>query len=122
MILGLQIIGLIFAFSMIYFAVLHYKRKEIGKYEIISWIVVWIGVAVVVVFPELLRRFATTFFVSRVFDLMVVGGFVLVISMTTSAYLRTKKLEKKLEEIVRREAIKNTNSKNRTTNNKQKHK
>lgn len=122
MILGLQIIGLIFAFSMIYFAVLHYKRKEIGKYEIISWIVVWTGVAVVVIFPELLRRFATTFFVSRVFDLMVVGGFVLVISMTTSAYLRTKKLEKKLEEIVRREAIKNTNSKNRTTNNKQKHK
>lgn len=122
MILGLQIIGLIFAFSMIYFAVLHYKRKEIGKYEIISWIVVWTGVAVVVVFPELLRRFATTFFVSRVFDLMVVGGFVLVISMTTSTYLRTKKLEKKLEEIVRREAIKNTNSKNRTTNNKQKHK
>lgn len=122
MILGLQIIGLIFAFSMIYFAVLHYKRKEIGKYEIISWIVVWTGVAVVVIFPELLRRFATTFFVSRVFDLMVVGGFVLVISMTTSTYLRTKKLEKKLEEIVRREAIKNTNSKNRTTNNKQKHK
>jgi hypothetical protein len=107
---------------MIYFAVLHYKRKEIGKYEIISWIVVWTGVAVVVIFPELLRRFATTFFVSRVFDLMVVGGFVLVISMTTSTYLRTKKLEKKLEEIVRREAIKNTNSKNRTTNNKQKHK
>ena len=30
MIIGLQIIAILFAFSMIYFAVLHYKRGELG--------------------------------------------------------------------------------------------
>jgi hypothetical protein len=106
MIIGLQIIALIFAFSMIYFVVLHYKRGEISKSEIISWMVMWAAAIVVIVFPELLRTFASTFLVTRVFDLMVIAGFILVISLVTSSYIRTKKLEKKLEEMVRREALK----------------
>lgn len=116
MIIGLQIIGLIFAFSMVYFAVLHYKRGEIGKSEIISWVVMWSVAIVIIIFPEILRKFASTFFVTRVFDLMVIAGFILVITMVSSAYLRTKKMEKKLEDLVRQEAIKNTNSKNQITN------
>ncbi len=106
MIIGLQIIALIFAFSMIYFVVLHFKRGEISKSEIISWIIMWAAAIVIIVFPELLRKFASTFLVTRVFDLMVIAGFILVISLVTSSYIRTKKLEKKLEDMVRREALK----------------
>ncbi len=105
MIIGLQIVALIFAFSMIYVAVLHYKRKEINRNEIIGWAVMWAVAIVVIIFPELLRTFASTFLVTRVFDLMVIAGFILVISMVGSAYIRTKKMEKKLEDLVRREAL-----------------
>jgi hypothetical protein len=106
MIIGLQVIALLFAFSMIYFAVLHYKRGEINGMEIGSWLLMWVFAIVVIVFPELLKNFASTFLVTRVFDLMVIAGFILVISMVASAYVRTKKLEKKLEDLVRREALK----------------
>lgn len=106
MIIGLQIIALLFAFSMVYFAVLHYKRKEISRTEIISWGLMWGLAIIVIVFPELLQSFAKTFLVTRVFDLMVIGGFILTISMVATAYVRTKKLEKKLEDMVRREALK----------------
>jgi len=106
MIIGLQIIALIFAFSMIYFVMLHYKRGEIGRSEIFSWVIMWAAAIVVIIFPELLRTFASTFLVTRVFDLMVIAGFILVISLVTSSYIRTKKLEKKLEEMVRHEALK----------------
>ncbi|MGA3291908.1 MAG: DUF2304 domain-containing protein [Candidatus Microgenomates bacterium] len=106
MIIGIQIIALLFAFSMIYFAVLHYKRGELDRSEIISWAIMWGAAIVIIIFPEILRKFASTFLVTRVFDLMVIGGFVLVISMVSSAYLRTKKNEKKLEELIRREALK----------------
>jgi hypothetical protein len=105
MIIGLQIIALLFAFSMVYFAVLHYKRREISKTEITSWLIMWIVAIIVIIFPELLRSFASTFLVTRVFDLMVIGGFILVISIVSVAYIRTKKLEKKLEELVRKEAL-----------------
>lgn len=102
MIIGLQIVALLFAFSMIYFAVLNYKRSELSGMEAASWIIMWSAVVVVVIFPELLRSFAKTFLVTRVFDLMVIGGFILVISMVSSAFLRTKRNERKLEELVRR--------------------
>jgi hypothetical protein len=106
MIIGLQIIALIFAFSMLYFAMIHYKRREISRTEVITWFVMWGVAIVVIVFPELLRSFSRTFLVTRVFDFMVIAGFVLVISLTASSYVRTRKLEKKLEDIVRREALK----------------
>lgn len=107
MIIGLQITALLFSFSMVYFAVLHYKRGELNGMEIGSWLIMWIATIVIIIFPELLKDFAKTFSVARVFDLMVIGGFVVVISMVGSAYLRTKKLEKKLEDLVRRDALKN---------------
>jgi len=107
MILGLQIIAIIFAFLMIYFAILHRKRGELDKTEILSWVVIWMIIIIIVVFPELLRRFAQAFFITRLFDLMVVGGFLLVILMAARTYISTKKIEKKLEDYVRRETLKN---------------
>lgn len=106
MIIGLQIISLLFAFSMIYFAVLNFKRGEIGGFEITSWLIMWTIAIVIIIFPELLRSFASTFLVTRVFDLMVIGGFVLVISMVVTAYVRTKRLEKRLEDLVRKLSLK----------------
>lgn len=106
MIIGLQIIAILFSLSMIYFAVLNYKRREINRMELIGWMVIWIGTIIVVVFPELLRTFAKTFLFARVFDMMVVGAFILVISMVVSAYMRTKRNEKKLEDLVRKLSLK----------------
>lgn len=106
MIIGLQIIALLFAFTMIYFAVLNYKRNEINAAELLGWLVIWIGVCSVVIFPELLRAFASTFLVTRVFDLMVIGGFVLVISLVSAAYIKSKRNEKKLEDLVRKLSLK----------------
>ncbi len=106
MIIGLQIIAILFALCMIYFAIHSYKRGELGVIEIVSWIATWLLTIVIVTFPELLRTFAGTFLVTRVFDLMVIGGFILVIGIVSSAYVRTKRLEKKLEDLVRREALK----------------
>lgn len=102
MILGLQVVGVFFALVMIYLALLNYKRGELNGAEILSWLIVWVFVIFVTVFPELLRTFATTFAVSRLFDLMVVGAFIVVIGMVSSAYVRTKRLEKRLEELVRK--------------------
>lgn len=106
MIIGLQIIAILFAFSMIYFAVLHYKKGALNGTEIFSWLAMWSAAIIIIIFPELLRPFARTFLVTRVFDLMVIGGFILVISMVGSAYIRTKRLEKKLEDFVRKQALK----------------
>ena len=111
MILGLQLIAIIFSFLMIYLALLNKRRGEIDKSEFVSWSVIWSLTIFIVIFPELLRSFAQRFFITRLFDLMVIGGFVLVITMTVKSYLSTKKMERKLEDLIRKEALKNVKKK-----------
>lgn len=105
MILGLQIIALTFALIMIYFAYLHYRRREINSIEITFWIAAWMGAIFIVLFPNIINVFAETIAISRAFDLAVLGGFILVIPLVYNAYIKTKRMEKKLEEFVRRDAL-----------------
>lgn len=111
MILGLQIIALVFALIMIYFAYLHYRRGEIGGMEMLFWLIAWIGAVLIVIFPELFRAFSQTISVSRAFDLAVLGGFILVIPMVYTSYIRTRRNERKLEELIRKEALKEARKK-----------
>lgn len=104
MILGLQIIAVIFSLVMIYFAYLHYRRSEINSLEILLWFAVWIGAIFMALFPEIFRAFSATIAISRAFDLAMVGAFILVIPIVYTAYIRTKRLERKLEELIRKEA------------------
>ncbi len=104
MIIGLQIVAILFSLMMVYLALLHYKRRELNGVEILSWVIIWVFTIFAVIFPEILRTFALTFAISSVFDLMVVGGLVLVISIASASYIRTRRIEKKFEEFVRKEA------------------
>ena len=107
MIIFLQIIGLIFALTMIYFALLNYKRREIDNLEFYIWVVIWAAVMLIAVFPDFLRTFSRDVLITRLFDLLVIGGIVLVILLSAKAYLTSKKLEKKVERFIRDEALKN---------------
>lgn len=110
MIVGLQIIALIFSLIMIYFAYLHYRRGEMNGIEILFWIMAWTGAIVIAVFPEIFRAFSATIAISRAFDLAMIGGFILVIPITYLSYIRTKRLEKKFEEFIRNESLKGIKS------------
>jgi hypothetical protein len=68
--------------------------------------ILWISVILIVIFPGFLRDLAINFFITRLFDLIVVGGFLFLISITSWLYLRTKRLENKLERIIREDALK----------------
>lgn len=107
MILGLQIIALIFSLIMIYFAYLHYRRGEINGIEILFWMMCWLAAIFIVIFPEIFRTFARTVSVSRAYDLAVLGGFILVIPLIYFSYVRSKRVERKLEELIRGNALKN---------------
>jgi hypothetical protein len=113
MIIGLQITGFIFALLMMYLSLVHYKKGNLNGMEIGVWLVVWTCVILAIFFPEILRTYALTFAVSRLFDLMVVGAFIVVITLVSASYVRTKKTEKKVEELVRKSALSKTGSKNK---------
>jgi len=102
----LQFSALIFSLAMVYFALIHYRKGTISKLEMWVWLIIWLFAIFSVVFTDILRSFAKTFSFSRLFDMMVVGGFFLVISLSVRSYLITRKLEKKFEDFVRKKALK----------------
>lgn len=109
MITGLQIVAIVFSLIMVYLAYLHYQRKEIGKIEFMSWWLIWSAAVIIIIFPELLRGFAGTFLITRVFDFMVIGGFILVITLSYQSYVKNKALERKIEKLVRELSLKEKN-------------
>lgn len=115
MILGLQVTALVFALIMVYMALVQRKRGELNGMEYAVWLLIWGITILATLFPELLRTYATAFAVTRLFDLMVVGGFIVVISLVSMAYIRVKRLERKLEKYVRQEALKDTTPPRKTS-------
>jgi hypothetical protein len=109
MIVGLQITGIFFALAMIYFALLHYKKQHLSSMEIVSWIVIWVFVILIVLFPDIVRVYSMSFAVSRVLDLLIGGAFIIIFIMVSSSYVRVNKLEKRIEELVRKLALKEKN-------------
>jgi len=106
MILGLQFLAVIFALLMVYLAYVSFRRKEINRVEAGIWTLAWSIALLMVLFPNTLRNFAETFFISRLLDVLIMGGFVLIITMVAIAYIKTRQVEKKIEELVRKLALK----------------
>ena len=106
MLLGVQIMGILFALVMLYITFLHQKRKEFSRSELSFWAVLWLVFIYVTIFPTSLGFIVKTLSFNRPFELLVVLGFFFVISLGFYNYFITKDNKKKIEEIVRKIALK----------------
>ena len=103
--IGIQILAILFALWMTYFTFLHYRRKEFSRFDAFLWQVLWVGLIAVVIFPGSVRFILRTFSITRTFDLIVIVGIMALIGMTFRNYVIIKRLERRIEEDVRREAM-----------------
>ena len=106
MVLGVQLIGFIFAVFMAYYSFLHYKRGDFTIKEFSFWIVMWIMLIIISLFPGILDIFVKKLNFSRTFDLLVVVGLILLIAMFFYLYLLLRSNQRKLEQLVRNLAYK----------------
>ncbi len=106
MVLEIQIIGVTFALVLSYFSFLQLKRKEITNLEFAFWVVCWLGIAAIALFPSILDPIVETFAFARALDLVIVLGFLFLITVTYFNYSAIKKIKKKQETIVREVAFK----------------
>ena len=66
--LGIQIIGILFGFFMMYYTFLHYKRKEFTVKEYGFWLILWAVFLIVTLFPGLLDPILKSLSISRTLD------------------------------------------------------
>ena len=105
MIIGLQIVGLIFGLGMLYLTFLHFKRKEYLKGDFIVWSVVWLFFLFMVMFPSTLYGIMESLMIERTVDFFVIGGFMLFSIIIFQMYVSLKRMQNKVEEVVRKVAM-----------------
>lgn len=106
MILGIQLLGLIFGLFMLYYSFIHYKRKEFTSKEWTFWLLLWIVFLYVTLFPRALDFVVSTLNLPRTMDLFIIVGFMVLIAMFFYTYTLVRINQRKLEQIVRRIAKK----------------
>src|SRR4030042_1426830 len=110
-ILGVQIISILFAVFMIYVAFLHWKRKDFNGGEIFFWLALWLGFFFFTFFPDILQNVTKKLFFTRVMDFLMVMAFMILAFLGFQNYVSNRRMEKKIEELVRKEAKKKKNEK-----------
>ncbi len=105
----IQLLGIIFGLGMMYFTFVKYKRKELNKTEFLVWFGGWILLALVAIKPSALDFISGHLKFYRRLDFFVVVGFFVLLGLGFFNYSTVKKLEKKLEVYVRKEAIEEAN-------------
>tara|TARA_Y100000310_G_scaffold345650_1_gene467730 strand:+ start:3899 stop:4231 length:333 start_codon:yes stop_codon:yes gene_type:complete len=105
MLIGIQILGLLFGLLMLYLSFVNYKRKEFTIKECSFWLVLWALFIVVTIIPGSLDFFVENLELTRTMDLFIILGFMFLIGAVFYTYTIVRKNQKKLESIVRKVAI-----------------
>lgn len=101
----IQFIGILFGLTMLYMIFLKLKRKEISGNESFIWFAGWIAFIAMSISPKLLDPIIKTLNFSRRIDFFVVLGFFVLLGLSFYNYSQVKKMEQKLEKVVRKEAL-----------------
>jgi len=104
--IGIQILALLFVLWMTYFSFLHFRRREFTLWEYAFWQLVWLGLAVVVIFPSSVKFIVQTLGFNRAFDLLTVAGIILLFGVTFRNYVLVRRTDRRLEELVRKISLK----------------
>ena len=104
-ILGIQILGTLFAVFMIYYTFLHHKRKELTIKEYLFWISLWVLFIILTLFPHILQPILKPIGFARALDFFVVAGFLFLLGSMFYIYLLVRGNQKRLEDTVRKLAF-----------------
>ncbi len=102
MIVGIQIIAIIFALIMIYITYVYYKRNNYGYKSLVLWISVWLAALVLVSVPRTVYGVMEVLQIERTADFFVIAGFAFFSIIIFHLFTTVKKNTQKMEELVRK--------------------
>lgn len=102
----LSITSVIFSILMFYITVINYKKKILNQLELIIWNLVWIGIIFLSLRPNFIDDyFLNTYSINIIYPITVLTIIILLI-FSYFNMLKIKIIEKKINTIIRAEALK----------------
>lgn len=107
-----QVVSVLFALFMMYTVRIHHKKKTLSPSEASIWYSVWLLFSIIAVFPNFVSGIASSLRFTRVFDFLIVIAFGILSVITFNNYYAEKKLQDRLEQLVRSNSIKKATKEN----------
>ena len=102
MIVGIQILGLLFGLFMLYITYLYRKRRELSNTEWLFWSALWLVFIILSLVPTSLDFIVKDVLnMSRPLDFLIIMGFMFLIGTNFYTYSLARKNRKQVEAIVR---------------------
>ena len=106
MVLGIQLIGMLFGLFVIYLTFIYYKKRNLNAFELIGWLAVWMGFLFLVLFPHIIDSIIKELNIVRAMDLFMVSAIMLLLGLVFYLYIVVRNNERRVEKIVREIALK----------------
>lgn len=106
-----QLGSVLFSLVMLYIISIHKKQAALSKLELAIWGALWSAFILIVLFPQTLQGITETLKFARLFDLLVVGAFMVITILVFVSYLNIRETGRKLEQLIRDLALKEVTKK-----------
>ncbi|MFA6436043.1 MAG: DUF2304 domain-containing protein [Candidatus Gracilibacteria bacterium] len=104
--IGIQLLCISFACLALFFTFIAYKRKDFNGKEMLLWMMIWVVFLGIAIFPQAVSPYIQNMGFTRLMDFVVVIAFVVLFALLIHNYLVIKFLQKRIEKLVREEALK----------------
>ncbi len=101
----IQFLGVIFGVAMLYFSFVKYKKKELRSGEFSLLALVWTLMIIIAIVPYALDFVIAPLNFYRRLDFFVVVGFFVLLGFSFYNFTALRKVQNKMEKIVRKRAI-----------------
>lgn len=91
--------------GMAYQTFLNLKRGELGVVSATPWMLLWVLLMVVTLFPEVFRRLVAPVHVARLLDLVTIGGMLLLVFVVYRLFVLLRRMQRSLDSLVRELAL-----------------
>ena len=102
---GIQLIAILVALLMTYVTYTSFRRRELRWSELVLWMSIWIGLALISLVPDRLRAVIAPLAVARLLDLVVIGGILTLGIIVFSLNRSLRRLDNRLDSLVERLAL-----------------
>jgi hypothetical protein len=101
-----EIIGVLFAFIMIYLTLLEYKKKRLSRGAMWFWNIFWVAGLLLIVFHYQVNAILPALNIIRALDLYMILAFIFLFAIVFYLFINNKRTESRVEELTRILALK----------------
>ncbi len=114
----LQVLVVLFALFAFSRALLRFKDKEITWKEFLFWVVVWVGVIVLAIVPDISSSLSNLLGIGRGVDLIIYTSIIALFYLIFRLYVKLEVIEQNITKITREIAFGNRNERGSKRKNK----